>query len=101
MSNFYQKIYKKLRQVPKGKITTYQDLAHALNTRAYRAVGTAMAKNTDAPNTPCHRVINSSGHIGNYSGGGPQKKIQMLQREGLKIKDGKVVDFENYLHKFQ
>lgn len=101
MSSFYQEVYKKLREVPKGKITTYQELAHSLNSRAYRAVGTAMAKNTDAPKTPCHRVIKSNGHIGNYSGGGPQKKIKMLQKEGIKIKDGKVMDFENYLYKFQ
>lgn len=100
MSNFYQKVYQKLRQVPKGKITTYQDLAHALNTRAYRAVGTAMAKNDDAPNTPCHRVINSDGKIGAYSGGGPKKKIEMLQKEGIKIKGDVVVDYKNCLHKF-
>lgn len=100
MSKFYDKVYKKLLEVPRGKVTTYQDLAHALNSRAYRAVGTAMAKNDDAPHTPCHRVINADGKIGNYSGGGPQKKIQMLQKEGLIIKDNKILDYKKYLHKF-
>ena len=101
MSKFYQEVYKKLRQVPKGKITTYQDLAHALNSRAYRAVGSAMAKNNDAPATPCHRVINSNGLVGNYSAdGGAETKIKMLKKEGIKIQDNKVLDYKKYLHKF-
>jgi methylated-DNA-[protein]-cysteine S-methyltransferase len=45
MPPFYEKIYAKLRQVPKGKVTTYKALAHAVNSKAYRAVGTAMNKN--------------------------------------------------------
>ena len=45
MSSFYEKVYAKLRQVPKGRVTTYKDLAKAVNSKAYRAVGTAMNKN--------------------------------------------------------
>jgi|SRR3990167_7411910 len=45
MNQFYEKVYKKLRKVPRGKVTTYKALAHAVNSKAYRAVGTAMNKN--------------------------------------------------------
>ncbi|MCL5729987.1 MAG: MGMT family protein [Candidatus Pacearchaeota archaeon] len=96
---FYQKVYSLLRKVPRGRITTYRDLAHAAHSKAYRAVGTAMNKNPYAPEVPCHRVINSDGRVGGYASG-TKKKIEMLKREGIPIKNGKVVNFEKYLHKF-
>ena len=43
--SFQEEVYKKLSEVPKGKVTTYKALAKALNSNAFRAVGTAM-KNT-------------------------------------------------------
>ena len=53
---FSERCYKLLLKVPKGKVTTYRDLAHALDTKAYRAVGQAMNRNPRAPIVPCHRV---------------------------------------------
>ena len=99
-SSFSEKCYKLLRNVPKGKITTYKDLAKALKTKSYRAVGTAMNKNPYAPKVPCHRVINSSGKIGGFSAG-PKKKIAMLKKEGIEVKNGKVVDYKKFLYKFR
>lgn len=66
MSSFTQRCYELLNKVPAGKITTYKALGDALGTKAYRAVGTAMAKNPDAPLVPCHRVINTDGKLGGY-----------------------------------
>jgi len=81
--------------VPSGNVTTYQDLAKALGTNAVRAVGTAMRKNQNAPEVPCHRVVYSDGRIGNYSAlGGIPQKIQLLKQEGVEVKNGKIVDFE-------
>ena len=64
--NFNQQCYKLLSQIPKGKISTYKEIAKALNTKAYRAVGNAMAKNPNPIIVPCHRVINNNGLIGGY-----------------------------------
>ena len=90
---FSERCYKLLSKVPKGKVTTYKILAEKLGTRAYRAVGTCMNKNPFAPQVPCHRVVNSDGKIGGFASG-TKKKISMLKKEGVEIKDGRVVDFE-------
>ena len=97
--SFSEKCYSLLKKVPKGKVTTYNALAYALGTKAYRAVGSAMNKNPNAPKVPCHRVVKSSGEIGGFALG-KRKKIEMLEREGIKIEKGKVIDFEKRLFKF-
>ena len=66
---FAHRVYKKLLRVPKGKVTTYGTLAHAVGTRAYRAVGQVMNRNPYAPDVPCHRVISSNGTIGGFASG--------------------------------
>ncbi len=95
-NSFNQKCYNLLRQVPKGKVTTYGLLAQALDTRAYRAVGNAMRDNPDIPKTPCHRVVNSDGRLGGYLHG-LDKKIKILKSEGIEIENGKVKDFDKKL----
>lgn len=99
MKAFSEQIYEKLKKVPKGEITTYKDLAYAINSKAYRAVGTAMNKNPYAPTVPCHRVVNSDGKIGGFAHG-IRKKIEILKKEGIEVKNGKIVDFEKIRHKF-
>jgi methylated-DNA-[protein]-cysteine S-methyltransferase len=66
---------------------------------AYRAVGNALLRNPYAPIVPCHRVVNSNGDIGGF-GGGIKKKKQLLRKEGIKIKDDKIEDFESVLYRF-
>ena len=96
--SFNQKIWNLTTKIPKGKVTTYKILAEKLGTKAYRAVGNAMAANPYAPKVPCHRVVNSDGNVGNYSGkGGKKGKIRMLEKEGIKVKNNKIVDFEKHL----
>ena len=98
MDNFNEKCYDFLKKVPKGKVTTYKALAEALNSKAYRAVGQAMNKNPHAPIVPSHRVINSSGKLGGYAFG-IKKKIEILKKEGIEIKDNKI-DLTKFMHKF-
>ena len=98
--NFNQKCYKLLSQIPQGKISTYKQIANILNTKAYRAVGNAMAKNPNPIIVPCHRIIKSDGHIGGYILG-IKKKISLLKNEGIVIKQGKVIDFEKHIHSFK
>lgn len=105
-SSFNEKVYALLRKVPKGKVTTYKALAEKLNTKAYRAVGQAMRCNPYAPEVPCHRVVSSSGKIGGFMGSDNpnsseiKKKIRMLGKEGIGIKEKKIVGFEKKLFNF-
>jgi methylated-DNA-[protein]-cysteine S-methyltransferase len=91
-SEFSNKIYSILKEVPRGKVTTYKSLADKIGSKAYRAVGNAMNKNRNK-NIPCHRVICSDGRIGGYAYG-KKKKIEMLRKEGIRISKGKILDFE-------
>jgi methylated-DNA-[protein]-cysteine S-methyltransferase len=99
--NFDEKVWELLKKIPKGKVTTYGLIAKRLNSKAYRAVGQACKRNENAPTIPCHRVIESSGKIGNYSAsGGIKMKIELLTKEGIKIKNNRIENFEKVLYKF-
>ncbi|MDX1796694.1 MAG: MGMT family protein [Hydrogenovibrio sp.] len=93
MSSFNQQCYELLKQVPKGRVTTYKAIAEALGTKAYRAVGNAMNRNPNVGIVPCHRVVGTDGSIGGYVGG-TQRKMELLESEGLSIQSGRIVDFE-------
>ena len=99
--NFSEKVYELCRKIPKGKVTTYKELGKALGGKrqVYRAVGRALNTNPYSPNVPCHRVVCYDGKIGWFAKG-VKKKIAMLEKEGVKVVDGKIVDFEKVLWKF-
>jgi methylated-DNA-[protein]-cysteine S-methyltransferase len=99
MKNFDEKVYTLLRKVPKGKVTTYKLLAKKLNSKAYRAVGNACHKNPYFPVVPCHRVVKSNGTIGGFSSG-IMKKIKILKKEGIEVKNNKILNFRKILYKF-
>jgi len=96
---FKEKVLKLTRKIPKGRVTTYKLIAGKLKTRAYRAVGTALHKNKRLIIIPCHRVVNSNGFIGGYSKG-TKKKTELLKKEGIKIKNKKIINFEKILFRF-
>ena len=97
--NFNQKVLNLTKKIPKGKITTYKIIAKKLNTKAYRAVGTALKNNKKPIIIPCHRVINSDGSVGSYKGKPNSKeKIILLKKEGIKIKNNKID--KKYIYKF-
>jgi methylated-DNA-[protein]-cysteine S-methyltransferase len=92
-------IYKKLLEVPKGKVTTYSELAKAVGLKnGQRAIGRIMNKNPYPVIVPCHRVIMSTGKVGGYAWG-EEIKVQMLSREGIEIQKGKIVDSDK-IHRF-
>jgi deoxyribonuclease V len=81
-------------------VTTYGEVARALgDIVASRFVGLAMSLNDDIVRVPCRRVIRSDGSLGGYTGGGSEKKAKLLNEEGVEVRDGRVVDFENLLFK--
>ncbi len=87
-------------EVPKGKITTYGELAKAVELKnGQRAVGKIMNKNPFPVIIPCHRVVMSTGKVGGYAYG-EHVKIKMLNDEGIKIKNGKIMDLKNSLYRF-
>lgn len=96
-NSFNERCYRILRKVPKGKVTTYKEIAKALHSKAYRAVGSAMHNNPYAPIVPCHRVIKSDGSIGGFFSG-TKTKIKMLKSEGIAIVSNKI-DLKKYLFK--
>jgi len=98
--NLDQLVYKKLLLVPKGKITTYGELAKAVGMKnGQRAIGRIMNKNPFPVIIPCHRVVNSNGKIGGYAYG-KDLKNKMLTKEGIEIQNGKILDFEKRIYKF-
>lgn len=77
---FKDKVLKIVKQIPKGKVLTYKEVARlAGRPNTYRAVGNILSKNYD-PEIPCHRVIRSDGKPGGYNRG-VVRKIVILKRE--------------------
>jgi methylated-DNA-[protein]-cysteine S-methyltransferase len=93
-------VYKKLLQVPKGQITTYGELANAVGLKnGQRTIGRIMNKNPYPAIVPCHRVVNSNGKVGGYAYG-INVKENMLEKEGVEIQNGKILDFEKRIFRF-
>jgi methylated-DNA-[protein]-cysteine S-methyltransferase len=99
--NLNEKVWKICKRIPKGKVATYKSIAKALHTTAYRAVGQALKRNPYAPDVPCHRVVASDGSIGGFMGKVKgktiSKKVRMLEKEGIRFKGNKIVDFKKRL----
>jgi methylated-DNA-protein-cysteine methyltransferase related protein len=100
---FRAKVYAAVKKVPRGRVTTYGDVAGALGSRRVaRQVGFALAA-LDDKSVPWQRVINSQGKIsfrGDVARGTEQQ--QLLEREGIRFDDdGRVIDFEKKRHKFK
>jgi len=89
---------KLLKRIPKGKITTYKELARATGTRP-RAIGAVMHSNELPVKFPCYKVVMSDGHVGGY-GGGVKKKIKLLKKDGIIVKNGKI-DLDRFMFKFR
>jgi len=90
---FSLRVLELTKQIPKGRVSTYGDIARALgNPGASRAVGNALNKNPHPVTVPCHRVVRSDGAVGGYVGG-VKNKIELLESEGIRIQNGKVKYF--------
>ena len=99
LMTFDQRCLVMVMKVPKGKVTTYRELAHALGTKAYRAVGQAMNRNPQLVSVPCHRVIKSNGEVGGYALGIDRKK-ELLKMEGVQVESNGRINLSMHLHLF-
>jgi methylated-DNA-[protein]-cysteine S-methyltransferase len=80
---FQRQVLRAVFAIPRGRVSSYSRIAASVNRPgAARAVGTAMATNPFPLVIPCHRVIQSSGHIGEFGSGRPMKKT-LLEIEGV------------------
>lgn len=84
-TDFQQAVWQALIEIPKGQVCTYGDIAKAIGRPlASRAVGSAVGENPVSMIVPCHRVVQSSGKIGNY-GWGVDIKRSLLREEDVKL----------------
>lgn len=94
--NIYDIIYDVVRSVPKGRVTSYGAVAAAIGTKSgARLVGYAMNHCEGVkPKVPAHRVVNRNGMLtGKHHFSPPEKMEQLLKKEGIEVKDDKVVNF--------
>lgn len=95
--NFNQRVYEVLARVPRGKVTTYGDIARLLGApRSARQVGWALHNNPQPIVNPCHRVVFKDGSLSPaFAFGGINMQAQLLQSEGVEVIEGKV-DIKKY-----
>ena len=86
-TDFQKMVCSEITKIPKGKTITYKELAMKIGKpKAYRAVGTACAKNPLLEIIPCHRVIREDGKMGGYKGKkGIERKKRLLKSEGVEL----------------
>ena len=92
-----KELFELVKKIPMGRVTTYKILADCLKTSP-RAVGRILNTNKELITVPCHRVVRSNGNVGEYKLG-TKKKKELLQKEGVEIKNNKVS--KNFLNLFQ
>lgn len=96
--NTFERIYEVVRRIPYGKVATYGQVAsYAGNPHWSQVVGYALHSNPDPDNIPCFRVVNRFGEPSSaFVFGGVNRQIELLQSEGIEVKDGRV-DLSRYL----
>lgn len=86
LTPFSQAVLRKTLEIGRGQVRPYSWVAREIgHPAAVRAVGTALANNPIPYFIPCHRVIRMDGVIGNYGGGGPEAKREILTMEGVRL----------------
>lgn len=96
--NFFDKVYEVVRQIPLGKVTSYGAIARAIGSpQSARMVGWAMNASHSLGDVPAHRVVNRNGLLSGKSHFGDSNAMeQLLEAEGVKIKENKVKDFQKH-----
>lgn len=97
--DLYSYFYELVRQIPRGKLTTYGALARALgDIAAARACGYMLSINPDPVGTPCYKVVRTTGEVGKFTHpDGSEEKIRRIENDGITIKQNYVEDFEDVL----
>jgi methylated-DNA-protein-cysteine methyltransferase-like protein len=95
--NFFELVYQVVRQIPKGRVTSYGAVAACLGIKSSaRLVGWAMnSSGRIRPKVPAHRVVNRNGMLsGKHHFKTPGTMENLLKKEGIKVKKDKIVEYE-------
>ena len=97
--NYHDQVYKLTKQIPIGRVCTYGIIANYLELGSARMVGWALNKSfTHGFSIPAHRVVNRKGELsGRNHFHTPDMMQKLLEAEGVKVKDNKIIDFEKKL----
>ena len=94
--NTFDKVYKVVAKIPRGKVTTYGEIAKKIGINNPKVVGYALHVNKNPDAVPCHRVVNVKGELaGGFAFGGRDIQKKLLEKEGIKFLDNKV-NLSNY-----
>lgn len=95
--NFFEKVYRVAKQIPFGRVTSYGAIATYLGApRSARMVGWAMKASHNVEEIPAHRVVNRNGILtGKHHFNGTNIMQNLLESEGIKIKNNQIQDFES------
>ena len=93
--NFFENVFEVVRQVPRGRVTTYGAIASFLGmTRSARMVGWAMNASHTQPDVPAHRVVNRTGLLtGKHHFSHPTAMEDALRAEGVRVEEDRVCNF--------
>ena len=97
--NYFDLVYQVVKEIPKGRVTTYGTIAHYLGLKSgARMVGYAMNAAHALPDVPAQRVVNRQGLLtGKHHFATPTRMQELLEADGVRVENDMVVDFENIL----
>ena len=92
------RVYAFVKEIPKGRVATYgQIAAHLGNRNLSRAVGNALHHNPNPKEIPCHRVVNAKGEVSQaFAFGGATAQRQLLEQEGIVFDSDGKIDLKKY-----
>jgi methylated-DNA-protein-cysteine methyltransferase-like protein len=91
-TSVYERVYRVIRQVPPGKVTTYGQVSKIVGTVSARQVGYALAALQPWMEVPWQRVVNSQGKIS--LSGSDQRRL--LEAEGIEFDDRERIDLKRF-----
>ncbi len=96
--SFFESVYEVVKLIPKGRVSSYGAIANYLGTKgSARMVGWAMNSAHQEKDVPAHRVVNRQGLLtGRHHFSTPSAMQEMLEKEGVQVKDAQVVDFDKH-----
>jgi methylated-DNA-[protein]-cysteine S-methyltransferase len=101
---FSGRVYQLIKKIPEGRVSTYAEVARAMDSRAYQAVGQALKQNRFHEKIPCFRVVKSNGEIGGYNGRQQKnirRKIRKLIADGIDVKNNRIINLNKVLYRFR
>ncbi len=93
--HYFDLVFEIARRIPPGRVSTYGAIADYLTLGSARMVGWALRHSLGVPDVPAHRVVNRLGELsGRHHFNPPEHMQQLLEQEGVMVRDNRVQDFE-------